>query len=147
MELVTLSGALGAEVRGVDLAAINQAEAAAIRDAYHENLMLVFRDQDLAPDAQIRFTELFGPVAPHPLRTRRAVDGHPEVLILENRPGRRGAPNDYWHSDISHAEQPPSASVLHAKIVPEGRGDTMFCNMYAAYEQLSEGLQSVLRSL
>ena len=66
------------------------------------------------------------------------------MLILENRPGLRGARNDYWHSDISHAERPPSASVLHALTVPEGRGDTQFCNMYAALEGLSEAMQAML---
>jgi len=147
MEIHTLGGALGAEIRGVDLARLDAATGAAIRDAYHENLVLVFPDQDLPPAGQVAFTELFGPVAPHPLRTRANVEGFPAVLILENRKGRPGARNDYWHSDISHAEQPPSASVLHALAVPEGRGDTMFCNMYRAFEALSPALRDVLRGL
>jgi taurine dioxygenase len=147
MKLSELSGALGAEVRGVDLARLDNAAGAAIRDAFHEHLVLVFRDQDLRPADQVAFTALFGPVEPHPLQTRRTVDGFPAVLVLENRKGRPGARNDYWHSDISHAEQPPSASVLHALDVPEGRGDTMFCNMYRAYEGLSGGLREVLRGL
>jgi taurine dioxygenase len=147
MKLTRLSGALGAEVRGVDLARLDAATGAAIRDAYHEHLMLVFPDQSLSAPEQVAFTEQFGPVEPHPLRTRDTVDGYPTVLILENRPGRPGAPNDYWHSDISHAECPPSASVLHALEVPEGRGDTMFCNMYRAYEALSGGLCEMLLGL
>jgi taurine dioxygenase len=142
-----LSGALGAEVRGVDLARLDDATGAAIRDAFHEHQVLVFPDQDLSPGDQVAFTELFGAVEPHPLRTREAVEGFPTVLILENRKGRPGARNDYWHSDISHAERPPAVTVLHAREVPDGRGDTMFCNMYAAYEALSEGLRETLRGL
>ena len=147
MKLSELSGALGAQVQGVDLARLDDATGEAIRAAFHEHLVLVFPDQDLPAGAQVEFTELFGPVEPHPLRTRQTVDGFPSVLILENRKGQPGARNDYWHSDISHAERPPSASVLHALQVPDGRGDTMFCNMYRAYEELSEGLREVLCGL
>ncbi len=147
MKISELSGALGAEVKGVDLARLDDAACRALREAFNEHLVLVFPDQNLPAGAQVKFTELFGPVEPHPLRTRQTVDGFPAVLILENRRGQPGARNDYWHSDISHAERPPAASVLHALQVPDGRGDTMFCNMYRAYEALSEGLREVLRGL
>lgn len=147
MKVRQLNGALGAEISGVDLGRLDEAAGAAIREAYHENLVLVFPDQDLPPGAQVKFTELFGPVEPHPLRTRQTVDGFPAVLILENRKGRPGARNDYWHSDISHAERPPSASVLHALEIPEGRGDTMFCNMYRTYAALSDRYRDLLRGL
>ena len=144
MEITPLTTAIGAEVRGVDLAALDAAAATAVRDAFHEHLVLVFPDQDLAAPAQIAFTELFGPVEPHPLKTRATVDGHPEVLIIENRPGLPGARNDYWHSDISHAERPPAVSVLHALTIPDGLGDTMFCNMYRALDNLSDGMRASL---
>ena len=144
MKISRLCGALGAEVRGVDLARLDEAASLAIREAFHEHLVLVFPDQDLAAGAQVKFTELFGPVEPHPLRTRRTVDGYPAVLIIENRKGQPGARNDYWHSDISHAERPPAVTVLHAIEVLEGRGDTMFCNMYRAYEALSNDLRETL---
>ena len=147
MKISELSGALGAEMRGVDLSRLDDAMGSAVRDAFHEHLVLVFRDQDLTATAQVELTELFGPVEPHPLRTRRSVDGFPAVLILENAEGRPGARNDYWHSDISHAERPPAVSVLHALEVPDGRGDTMFCNMYRAYDALSTGLREVLGDL
>jgi taurine dioxygenase len=147
MRISPVNGALGAEITGVNLAQMDDATAEAVRQAFFDHLVLAFPDQDLAPGAQVAFTELFGPVNPHPLRTRDSVEGFPAVLILENRPGRPGAPNDYWHSDISHAKQPPSASVLHAKTIPAGRGDTMFCNMYAAWEALSPVMQGMLAPL
>jgi len=139
-----LCGALGAEIRGIDLAELGSNSIAAVRNAYLEHHVLVFPDQKLAPADQVAFTEHFGPVEPHPLRTRDSVEGFPQVLILENRPGRPGAPNDYWHSDISHAEAPPSASCLHALTIPDGHSDTMFCNMVKAYDSLSDGLKSAI---
>ncbi len=145
IETRSLTGTTGVEVLGVNLAEpLGDNAAGEIRDALFRHCALLFRGQDLPPEAQVRFTELFGPAEPHPLNTRPTVPGFPQVLILENRPGRRGARNDYWHSDISHAERPPAASILHARVVPEGRGDTLICNMYAAWEQLSEGMREML---
>ncbi len=143
-----LAGNIGMEVLGVDLSQpLGDNVAGAIREALFEHCTLLFRGQDLEPAAQVRFTELFGPCEPHPLNTRPTVPGHPQVLILQNRPGKRGARNDYWHSDISHAPQPPSASILHAREVPEARGDTLICSMYAAWGQLSAAMQAMLAPL
>ena len=145
LETRRLCGALGAEVSGVDLSKpLDEDTARDIVDAFHEHLVLVFRGQSLEPADQVAFTRLFGEPHEHPLRTRASVEGLPEVLIIETRPGRMGARNDYWHSDISHQERPPSASILHALAVPDGLGDTMFCNMYRAAETLSPGLQRLL---
>jgi taurine dioxygenase len=147
MKITRLGGALGAEVRGVDLARLDEPTGVAIRKAFHEHLVLVFPDQELPAGAEIEFTELYGPGEPHPLRTRETVDGFPAVLILENCPGRPGARNDYWHSAISHAERPPAVTALHSLEIPDGRGDTMFCNMYGAWEELSEGRPTVFQGL
>ncbi|MCH8970293.1 MAG: TauD/TfdA family dioxygenase, partial [Planctomycetes bacterium] len=134
MRIRPLSGALGAEVSGVDLAVLNDATFADIREAFLAHLVLVFPEQRITPAQQIAFTARFGPVETHPLRTRGTVKGHPEVLVLENSKRRRGLRNDFWHSDISYAVEPPLGSALYALEVPEGCGDTMFCNMYAAHE-------------
>ena len=148
VELRALCGGLGMEVVGVDLAAaLDEATAGAVRRALFENCALLFRGQDVPPDAQVRFTELFGAAEPHPLNTRPTVEGMPQVLMLQNRPGKRGARNDYWHSDISHAARPPSVSMLHAREIPAGRGDTLICNMYAAWDQLSDGMRDMLSGL
>jgi len=147
-EVKSLNPALGAEIVGVDLSQpLDDETRQLVTDAFHDHVVLLFRHQDLDAAAHMRFTEYFGEVKPHPLRTRRNVDGYPGVLILENQPGKRGARNDYWHSDISHSKEPPLGSILHARIVPEGRGDTMFCNMYTAWESLSEGMRTSLENL
>ena len=145
VETRRLCGALGAEVSGVDLSKpLNGDLAQGLVDAFHEHQVLVFRGQSIDPAAQITFTRLFGEPQEHPLRTRASVEGFPEVLIIETRPGRIGARNNYWHTDISHREGPPAASILHALAVPDGLGDTMFCNMYRALETLSPGLRRLL---
>lgn len=143
-----LSGSLGAEIKGIDLNELTDGETAeSIDTAFYEHVVLVFPNQSLSPAKQVAFTERFGAVEEHPLRTRRSAPGFPGLLILENKPGRPGARNDYWHSDISHAKRPPALSVLHALTVPENRGDTMFCNMYAAYDALSDGLRKRLENM
>jgi len=143
--ITPLNDSLGAEVSGVDLAGGIDADTfALIRQASLDHLVLVFHDQDIPPSAQVAFTERFGPVEPHPLKSRA---GHPDydgLLVLENAPERRGARNDFWHSDITCAARPPSLSVLHALTVPEGKGDTMFCNMYRAWDGLPDDLKSRL---
>lgn len=145
LKLKPLSGALGAEVHELDLSRpLSSNLVLALKKAFNDHLVLLFRGQDLDAAQQIAFTEHFGKVEPHPLRTRRTVDGYPGVLILENQPGKPGARNDYWHSDISHAERPPLATLLHAKVVPPGKGDTMLCNMYRAWDQLSDGFKRML---
>ena len=145
MDVRRLGAALGAEVRGVDLSRpLDPATVQAIRAAFLEHIVLTIRDQSVPPAAQIAFTQHFGDVEPHPLGSRPGLPDHPELMVLENRPGKPGARNDFWHSDISHAERPPAMSLLHALEVPEGRGDTMFCNMYSAYEQLSPGMRELL---
>ena len=148
LSITQLNGSLGAAINGIDLnEPLDRETAASIDTAFYDHVVLVFPKQSLSPANQVAFTERFGAVEEHPLRTRRSAPGFPGVLILENQPGRPGARNDYWHSDISHAERPPALSLLHALIVPQNSGDTLFCNMYAAYESLSDGLRQSLECL
>ena len=148
IETRALAGGTGLQVLGVKLSeALEEDVKAAIRDALFNHCALVFRDQDLQPSAQVRFTQLFGEAQPHPLNPRPTVPGMPQVLLIQNRPGKRGARNDYWHSDISHAARPPAVSILHALEVPVSRGDTMVCNMYSAWEQLSPGMRGMLSKM
>ena len=139
-----LSGALGAEIAGVALGAVDDATFAEIRRCLLEHLVLVFPGQTLTPAQQVAFTARFGEVVGHPLKSRRHLDEAPAVHVLENFAGHRGGRNDWWHSDVSFGEVPPMVSVLYGIEVPEGYGDTMFCNMYAAWEGLSPGLRDML---
>lgn len=142
------SAALGAEITGIDLSRpLDDDVFAEIQKAFHDHLVIFFRNQAIDPADQVAFTERFGPTEPHPLGSRRGLDDHPEVMVLENRPGKLGPRNDFWHSDISFAEKPPALSMLYSIEVTEGQADTMFCNMYAAYEGLSERFRTILDGL
>ena len=143
----SVAGALGAEITGVDLAQpLDDDVFDEIQQAFYDHLVIFFRAQTIGPADQVAFTERFGPTAPHPLGIA-SLDGHPQVMVLENRPGKLAARNDFWHSDISFGECPPALSMLYAIEVTEGRADTMFTNMYAAYEGLSERLRTILDGL
>ena len=142
------SGALGAEITGVDLSKpLDDATFAEIRRAFLEYLVIFFRNQDVPPEMQVEFTERFGQTEAHPLGSRHGLKELPQVMVLENRPGKLAPRNDFWHSDISFGDIPPAASLLHALVIPEGRSDTMFCNMYAAYDSLSPGMRRMLDPL
>ncbi len=143
-----LAGTLGGEVEDVDLSGQLDAERVQrIKAAFQEHLVLVFPAQDITPAQQVTFTRLFGPVEPHPLSSRKGVKGHPEVLVLENTKGTPGARNDFWHSDISFSQTPPAASILYGRTITPGYGDTMFCNMYQAYDELSDGMRKLIDGL
>ena len=145
ISVLPLSGTLGAEITGFDLSQpIDDRAFAEVREAFHQNLVIVMPRQQITPDQLVIFTEKFGPVEPHPLGSRRGLEDHPQVMVLENKPGKLGPRNDFWHSDISFGEEPPLGSILYAIEITEGRADTMFCNMYDAYEGLSDGLRNML---
>src|SRR5260370_23109321 len=101
-------------------------------------------DQDL-----IAFSRRFGALdwAPVQETGRRFVEGHPEIYVVSNviengAPiGSLGAGEATWHTDMSYLEDPPKASVLYSLEVPPSGGSTYFCNIYAAYESLPEGMK------
>lgn len=136
---------IGTCIDGVDLSEPPDADLAeAIRAALFEHIVLVIGGQDLSGPEQFAFTACIDTPVPHPLAARPGMDPDGLCLVFENRPGLRGARNDFWHSDISCAPEPPAVSILHAVTVPEGRGDTLFCNMYEAWERLSPGFKTLL---
>ena len=150
-----MGGALGAEVAGIDLSKeLRAADRKAIRDAYTDNLVLLFRGQSLTYDDLLRLRELFGPAgqtANELLGLGRkkyySADVPDGITIISNiieKDGRpRGSLGDgeaYWHTDSSFTETPISASLLHAIEVTEKGGETAFLNMYLAYEEMPKEL-------
>ncbi len=140
-----VTAAIGGEVTGVDLRAIDDAAVAAIRAALLERLVLVFRGQSLAPADHLAFARRFGELEPpHPVFAH--LPEHPQVSVLENRDGV-GVNNDEWHTDVSFRADPALGSVLYARIVPAIGGDTLWANMYAAYDDLAEPLRQAISGL
>jgi taurine dioxygenase len=147
---VTPTGAaLGAEVGGVDLRRISDADFAAIHRAWLEHLVLLFRGQSLNDDDLTGFSRRFGKLdfAPIQENGRRFVEGHPEIYVVSNviengeAIGSLGAGEAVWHTDMSYLEDPPKASMLYAIEIPPAGGNTGFTNMYQAYQELPEALK------
>ena len=138
------AAALGAEVDGVDLRAIDDGAFAAIHRAWLDHQVLLFRDQELTDDDLVAFSRRFGDLDEAPVQEtgQRFVEGHPEIYVVSNVVqdgvpiGSLGAGEAVWHTDMSYLADPPKASVLYALEVPPHGGDTSFCSMYAAWEQL-----------
>jgi len=143
-----VAGSLGAEVSGVDLAApLSNAAAAEIRRAFTENLVLFFRDQRLTPEQHLAFSGLFGRLCRMPYI--KHMDDYPDIIAVLKEADERKISTfgNAWHSDFSFLEEPPLGSVLYAREVPSHGGDTLFANMYEAYEALSEGVKRMLLGL
>lgn len=140
-----LSSALGAQIHGIDAAAIDDAGFERVRTAWLEHLVLLFRNQRLDDRALVDFTSRFGELEEAPLfGGRRYVEEHPEVMIISNvavdgrEIGSLGNAEAFWHTDLNFVEEPPAASCLFAHEVPPTGGDTGFANMYAAFEALPQ---------
>jgi taurine dioxygenase len=147
---VTPTGAaLGAEVGGIDLRRISDADFAAIHRAWLEHLVLLFRGQSLNDDDLTGFSRRFGKLdfAPIQENGRRFVEGHPEIYVVSNviengeAIGSLGAGEAVWHTDMSYLEDPPKASMLYAIEIPPAGGNTGFTNMYQAYQELPDALK------
>jgi len=139
------SGALGAEVSGVDLARLDDEAFERIHRAWLEHKVLFFRDQTLTPADQTRFAERFGELEAYPFIEPLA--GHPFVIPIVKEPETRSNFGGGWHSDMSYQERPVKATILYAIDVPARGGDTLFANMTAAYEALSPGMKRLLDGL
>jgi len=143
-----VAGSLGAEVSGVDLAApLSNAASAEIRRAFTENLVLFFRDQRLTPEQHLAFSGLFGRLCRMPYITH--MEDYPDIIAVLKEADERKVSTfgNAWHSDFSFLEEPPLGSILYAREVPSHGGDTLFANMYEAYEALSEGVKRMLLGL
>ena len=144
LAVTRLAGSLGAEVRGLRLAEATEGHAAAILELLHEHLVLFFPDQHPTPDEHIAFGRLFG-----------ELEGHPNLALDAERPeffelkavGGAGAVADEWHSDLSCEAAPSVFAILHMKTCPEYGGDTLWANMYKAYEALSQPMKDLCDGL
>jgi len=143
--LQRLSPALGAVVRGVrvDLT-LHEETIAQLRLALDEHLVLFFENQLISPAQQRDFAARFGDLYVHPFYP--GDESAPQIMILEHDAQRR-ANSDRWHSDVTYVETPPQTAVLFAEEIPEVGGDTLWANMYLAYETLSEPIRQMLLGL
>ena len=141
-----ISGALGAEIRGVNLSQRLTSEVAAeIRGALLNHLVIFFPNQELNPQEQLAFAQHFGSPMEYP--QLKGLPDCPLVTAVTKLEDERANFGGVWHSDTTYLEYPPAASMLYAVEIPPFGGDTLFANQYLAYETLSDGLKETLDGL
>lgn len=154
IKLRKLSYALGAEVCGVNVGQpMSEALFGEIYRAFLDHNILLFRDQDVSREQHIEFSRRFGELDRHEALPRDRHKNYPELLMVTNEPKPDGSPSDtkytgrQWHSDMSFTTAPSLGSLLRCYTCPEVGGDTLFANMYFAYDALSEGMKKLIGGL
>jgi taurine dioxygenase len=141
-----VTGALGAEITGLNLSKpLDDESVSALKDAFHEHLVLFFRDQIITLEQQKIFARHFGDLELN--NYIGTLEGHPEVIEVIKEPEEEFNFGDNWHIDQTHFEKPILGSTLYARDVPPFGGDTQWANMYLAYETLSAPIKTLIDGL
>ncbi len=135
---------LGAEIRGVTLAdGVSAEQFEEIRGAFLDHQVLFFKEQQEVPaQRHIDFGRMFGELHTHPAAP--AMTGFPEIFEILANKDSKVANGEFWHSDVSCDEKPPLGTMLQLHVLPPSGGDTMFSDMYGAYESLSPPIRDLL---
>ena len=140
-----LTGGCGAELLGGDLAAMSNRQWGEVQRAFAEHGVVFFRDQKLSPEQHLEFARRWGPIDVNRFFT--AVAGYPEIAEVRKEPAQKTNIGGGWHTDHSYGLEPAMGSILLARELPEEGGDTLFANMYLAFETLSSGLRHMLEGM
>jgi taurine dioxygenase len=151
LEVAPLTPHIGAEVHGIDLAKpLTEGQLADLRQAFRDWMVLVFRAQHLDREQHKAFARHWGRLHVHPMHHAGSARGFddPEILLVKTTATSRYTAGDGWHTDVTCDEIPPLGSMLYVTEVPgDGGGDTLFADMYLAYEMLSAPMQRFLEGL
>jgi taurine dioxygenase len=135
----------GAEVLGVDIANPSNSDMEKIRAAYRDFGVIFFRDQKLTPEDHIAFARRWGDID---INKFFPADGqHPEIAEVRKEKEQKVNVGGGWHTDHTYDAEPAMGSILVARELPETGGDTLFADMYKAYEALSDGMKETLLGL
>ncbi len=145
IEVWRIDGGCGAEVLGLDLRHLSDAQMDAVRTAYAEHGVIFFRDQSLREDDHIAFAKRWGEIDvnkffPH-------IDGYREIAKVGKEKAQKTNIGGGWHTDHSYDQVPAMGSILVARILPSHGGDTMFANMHAAYDALDDDTKAEIADL
>ena len=147
IDVTTLTPHIGAEVYGVDLSTpLSNEQFSEVYQAWLDWKVLVFRDQHLDRDQHKTFARRFGKLHVHPMQ--HSYGGDPEILAVKTTKDSKYTAGNGWHTDVTCDEIPPLGSMLYVKETPEcGGGDTLFADMYLAYDLLSDTMKDMLDGL
>ena len=138
MEVKLLSGALGAEIKGIDLKDTSDQNFKKINDLLLEHKVIFFRNQNINTEEQIALAKCFGPLEKHIYVKGR--EKYPEIVRIIKGPNEKHQWGETWHTDVSYNEKPTKVIILKSLKIPPVGGDTMFSNMEIAWETLDENI-------
>ena len=143
----SLTPHIGAEIQGVDLSKpLDNEQFSEVYRAWLDWKLVVFRDQHLTQDQHKALGRRFGSLHVHPMQ--HSYGGDPEILRIKTTKDSRYTAGEGWHTDVTCDEIPPMGSMLYITQTPEvGGGDTLFADMYLAWELLSETMKGMLAGL
>jgi alpha-ketoglutarate-dependent 2,4-dichlorophenoxyacetate dioxygenase len=158
MKLISLGPRFVAELRGVDLIDVATSDAAyrAVREAFEEHSVILFRDQEVSDDVQVAFSRAFGPLERTKVGSLCAgtlyvhitnVARDATLVAASDRQALANRANQLWHTDSSFKATPALASVLSARTIPDDGGETEFVSTRLAWDRLSDGQREELRNL
>ncbi len=148
LEVRKLTPTIGAEIFGIDLSQpLGNHQFDEIHHALLDNLVIFFRDQEMSIERHKELGRCFGRLHVHP-NAPIGLPEHREILVIKADETSKRVAGEEWHSDVSCDAEPPMGSILHlTQVPPDGGGDTLFANMYRAYETLSEPVRDMLAGL
>tara|TARA_Y100001970_G_C14202463_1_gene841923 strand:- start:1088 stop:1915 length:828 start_codon:yes stop_codon:yes gene_type:complete len=139
MEIKLLSGALGAEINGIDLKDCSKENWTEINKLLLEHKVIFFRNQNIKPEEQINLAKMFGTLEKHIYV--KGLEGYPEIVRIKKAPNEKHQWGETWHTDVSYNPKPTKVIILKSIKIPPVGGDTMFSNMEIAYETLDEKIK------
>lgn len=145
MQIQPLAGALGAEVRGISLTALDDAGWRDLQRAFLDYAVLAIRDQRLEPADIMAVGKRFGEPCFYPFVS--GIEGFPYIFEVVKEEHETTNFGGSWHSDTTYLKEPPLATLLYALETPAYGGDTLFTNTYAAYDALSPAMRAMLDGL
>ena len=143
MDVKLLSGALGAEISGIDLKDTSIKNFKKINKLLLEHKVIFFRNQNITAEEQLALGKHFGPLEKHVYVKGR--DEYPEIVRIIKKPNEKNQWGENWHSDVSYNVKPTKAVILRSIKIPPVGGDTMFANMELALETLDENLKEKIK--
>ena len=143
MDVRLLSGALGAEINGIDLKDTTLNNFKVINNLLLEHKVIFFRNQKISPEEQLALASLFGPIEQHAYV--KGLNQYPEIVRIIKKPNEKNQWGENWHSDVSYNVKPTKAVILKSIKIPPVGGDTMFANMELAWETLDEKIKDKIK--